>query len=199
MKTLLFKESFDIVLCVTFLLIFRIQYYVYLYIVMMSFLMYFYRLPERLVLKNDAAIMSPCDGTVLNVFHEDDVYRIVVFLSIWNVHTQWYPVKGRILCLHRQPGQFNLAYVLEKSDFNERCSTMIQHERGRVQVDQIAGQVARRIVNRSRVGSEVQQGDYMGMIKLSSRVDIIIPSSTTVLVKRNDKVVGNRTELALWK
>jgi phosphatidylserine decarboxylase len=76
---------------------------------------------------------------------------------------------------------------------------MIQHERGRVQVDQIAGQVARRIVNRSRVGSEVQQGDYMGMIKLSSRVDIIIPSSTTVLVKRNDKVVGNRTELALWK
>jgi phosphatidylserine decarboxylase len=166
----------------------------------MSFLMYFYRFPERELLTggDTTTIVSPCDGTVLDVFLEDDAYRIVVYLSIWNVHTQWYPVSGCVLRMHHKPGEFNLAHVLEKSDFNERCSTVIQHGRGRVQVDQIAGQVARRIVNRSRVGSDVRQGEYMGMIKLSSRVDILVPSTVQVSVKRNDRVWGNRTELARW-
>jgi phosphatidylserine decarboxylase len=198
MKTLLFTESPDIVTFLLILFILQFKYYIYVYTLIMSFLVYFYRFPKRLTCSDNNIIISPCDGTVLDVVCEDDTYRIIVYLSIWDVHTQWYPVNGRIVDVLYKPGEFNLAHVLEKSNYNERCSTVIQHEFGLVQVDQIAGQVARRVVNRSRIGSIICQGDYMGMIKLSSRVDIIVPSHTRVLVKRNDKVKGNTTIISQW-
>lgn len=198
MNSLLFQESLDLVVFIMIPFLF-IKNYIYIYLICLCFLIYFYRVPNRpiSILKDDT-IVSPCDGTVLDVFKEHETYRIAVFLSIWNVHVQWYPVSGRVLNVHHKLGEFNPAFLLEKSKYNERCSTVIQHKYGQIQVDQIAGQVARRIVNRARVGAYVEQGQHMGMIKLSSRVDILVPSTTNVLVKQGDRVYGNITELAKW-
>lgn len=198
MNTRLFHESPGLVVALLIPFVFvPTKQYLLVFLTCISFLAYFYRHPVRVNNTSDDTIVSPCDGTVLEVLKERDTYRIVVFLSIWNVHIQWYPIDGKIIDVKHKPGEFNLAYLLEKSDYNEQCVTTIQHNEGFVvKVCQIAGQVARRIVNRSRVGSTVCKGEHMGMIKLSSRVDIIVPSTVNLLVKRNDKVYGNQTMLA---
>lgn len=198
MKTRLFHESPSLVvaLLIPFMIV-PTKQYLLVFLTGILFLAYFYRHPIRVNNTSDDTIVSPCDGTVLDVLKESDTFRIVVYLSIWNVHTQWYPMDGKIVNVQYKRGEFNLAHLLEKSDYNERCVTTIQHNDGFVvKVCQIAGQVARRIVNRSRIGSSVHKGEHMGMIKLSSRVDITVPSTMTLLVKPNDKVYGNQTMLA---
>lgn len=193
--TLLFRESpclSAVVLCAA--------WFHHVFFVVFAFLLYFYRYPPRdSSLLDPRSIVSPCDGTILKIEKIQDVYHIKVFLSIWDVHVQWYPVDGRVQSVQHHPGQFNVAYILEKSDYNEKTSTVIQNERGTIRVDQIAGQVANRIVNKSVQDTQVKRGDYMGMIKLSSRVDVFLPASKVKLLCRvKDKVIGNGTVLATF-
>lgn len=203
MRTLLFKESIELVvlLCVI-MVIFKKHNMVFAScLVLLGMLAYFYRLPHREKPHfNDSIITAPSDGTVLKISEtKDKMYKVTIYLSILNVHTQWYPVDGLIRNVVYKKGAFNLAHILEKSDYNERMSTVIQHKKGIVRVDQIAGQVARRIVNKSISNTFVRRGNLMGMIKLSSRVDIYLPiKKVKLFVQEGDKLLGKLTPIAKW-
>tara|TARA_B100001758_G_scaffold124711_1_gene107328 strand:- start:1997 stop:2494 length:498 start_codon:yes stop_codon:yes gene_type:complete len=162
--------------------------------------MYFYRFPNRIIKnKDNMNILSPSDGKIVKIIKERDYYKIIVFLSIFDVHIQWYPINGIITHSEYKTGKFNLAYILEKSDYNEKYITEIKNSNGKIRVVQIAGMVARRIVNNSKINKKVKQGDYMGMIKLSSRIDIYLPvNNVKLLVKKGDKIYGNHTKIGEW-
>lgn len=202
MRTLFFTESlsmFNLIISIA-LLNYKKKEVVVICFICLMFLMYFYRYPYRnsSMCKRES-IVSPSDGTILAIQRTKDHYHIKVFLSIFDVHVQWYPVDGRIIKTQYKPGEFNIAYILDKSDYNEKMTTVIQHTKGLVRVDQIAGQIATRIVNKSVKDTHIKRGDYMGMIKLSSRVDIFLPiSNVKLLCNVNDKVIGNETILAEW-
>jgi phosphatidylserine decarboxylase len=203
MKTLLFKESIELVILLCVIMIIFKQYNIIFTscLILLGMLAYFYRLPKRdKPTFNDSMITSPSDGTILKISEtKDNMYKVTIYLSILNVHTQWYPVNGLIRNIIYKKGQFNLAHILEKSDYNERMSTVIQHKKGIVRVDQIAGQVARRIVNKSISNTYVRRGNLMGMIKLSSRVDIYLPiKKVTLFVQEGDKLLGKLTPIAKW-
>lgn len=164
-------------------------------------LFYFYRVPDRPRVKAPyEVILSPSDGTVMEIQQKKNGYlRVVIYLSPFDVHQQWYPTYGVVVDRRYVPGQFNLAYLTQKSQYNERVSTVIRNEYGIVRVDQIAGQLARRIVNYATLHTLVRRGEHMGMIKLSSRVDIHLPSESVKLhVEKGDKVFGNQTKIATW-
>lgn len=203
MKTLLFKESIELVILlgITMYLFRHWNIIFFLCILLLIILSIFYRLPKRLKLRyNDSIITSPTDGTILKISEtEDGFYKITVYLSIYDVHIQWYPVDGIIKNVLYKKGTFNLAHILEKSDYNERMSTIIQNKYGVIRIDQIAGQLARRIVNWSISNSYVKRGNLMGMIKLSSRVDIYLQKNKVKLsVKENDKLIGKISTIAEW-
>lgn len=203
MKTLLFKESIEIVIFIFVIMVIFRQYNIVfiLCIVLLGLLTYFYRLPKRFKPDfNDSMITAPSDGTILKISKvKDGMTKITIYLSILNVHTQWYPVNGLIRNIIYKKGEFNLAHILEKSDFNERMSTIIQHKRGIVRVDQIAGQIARRIVNKSISNTYIKRGNLMGMIKLSSRVDIYLPTKKVkIFIQEGDTLLGKLTPIAKW-
>lgn len=203
MKTLLFKESIELVILIG-LIMYIFRHWNILFFPMIAILIMlciFYRLPKRLKPRYvDSIITSPSDGKILKISEtEDDFYKIAIYLSPLDVHVQWYPVDGIIKNTIYRKGAFNLAYIMEKSDYNERMSTIIQSNHGVVRVDQIAGQVARRIVNWSISNSYVKRGNLMGMIKLSSRVDLYLPKNKVKLfVKENDRMTGKLTAIAQW-
>lgn len=211
MHTLLLEESPEIpvlLLCISVLFYEeRLAWYACVSVLLM--MGYFYRCPERVlgddVTQNPAWVMAPTDGAVLRIEELPTHHKITVYLSILDVHVQWYPVSGTVRRVDHIPGEFNLAHILEKSDFNERVITEIEPGHGdggeggnNVIIEQIAGQVARRIVNDSVVSSRVERGNRMGMIKLSSRVNIYLPRECTaeVYVKPGDVIVGNETVIA---
>jgi phosphatidylserine decarboxylase len=199
MRTLLFSESMEIPILLMTLTLMYPAYCGYWFVVLSTF-MYFYRSPRRRITSDPDSIVAPSDGKVLEIVPLADGFtQIKVYLSIFDVHIQWLPVDGYVKTVTYKPGEFNLAHVFEKSDFNERISTIFSTIHGEVQVDQIAGQVARRIVNRCEPGQLVSKGDAMGMIKLSSRVDIFIPTNRVVLcVKPYDVLRGGETQIAKW-
>lgn len=203
MKTLLFKESIEIIIVlIVFMVIFKNNHYVFTgCLCSMILFSWFYRLPKRHKPDyDDTMITSPCDGEIYKISKTiDNMYKISIYMSIFDVHVQWYPVDGVIRNILYKKGEFNLAHILEKSEFNEKMSTIIQNKYGVVRVDQIAGQLARRIVNWSISNTYVKKGNLMGMIKLSSRVDIFIPSKKTKLfVEEGDIVKGKTTAIAKW-
>lgn len=203
MKTLLFRESLDLVIMISsFMYIFHNNNVMFVGLfVLLLFFGYFYRLPKREKPRFDATIITaPSDGKVLQVSQTaDGFHKVSVLLTITDVHIQWFPVDGVIKNIFYKKGSFNLAHILEKSDFNERMSTIIQNRFGVVRVDQIAGQVARRIVNWSISNSYVKRGNLMGMIKLSSRVDVYLPANKVRLfIKEGDRLLGKLTPIAKW-
>lgn len=201
MKTLLFKESYNVVYLSIMLIyisyIFKSQKTMYLTLILLSFLIYFYRFPYR---KNyNEGIISPCDGTIKEIiYNENGTKDIIIFLSVFDVHVQWAPVEGEIIDIKYKNGDFNPAFLLKHSEKNERNIVSIKNKNGIVHVKQIAGIIARRIVCWLKKNDIVEKGQPYGMIKLSSRVDINIPSNTLLRVKENDKVEGNLTVLADW-
>ena len=203
MKTLLFRESLDLTLLLFALMfLFKRSDIVFLgCLTLLLLLAHFHRLPRRPKPKfGENVITAPSDGTILSVVEEDGMYHIVIYLAVTDVHVQWFPVDGVVRNIIYKHGTFNLAHVLEKSQHNERMTTIIENPNGIVRIDQIAGQLARRIVNWSISNSYVKRGNLLGMIKLSSRVDLYIPSENTeVFVKPNDKLVGKLTPVAKWK
>lgn len=172
------------------------------YVLLVVALMVFYRVPERILPTDSAgALLAPCDGVVKAIERDERTgrVRIVVFLNIFDQHLQFYPTSGKVVKRDYVKGTFAPAYALEKSQHNERLRVEIRTERGIVGITQIAGQIARRIVNHARVGNVIQQGDYMGMIKLSSRVDIDFPMDAwrTLRVRVGDRIRANETKLAV--
>ena len=164
---------------------------------------YFFRDPERNGPRGEQLVISPADGKVIEIVEVDEpaflqgrAVRISVFMNVFNVHVNRYPVGGKVAYVHYNPGKFLNAAVEKASLENEQMSVGVQTPRHRVLFRQIAGLIARRIVTYSQVGDEAAQGDRMGLIRFGSRVDVFVPVGTKVNVKVGDKPQAGMTVLA---
>ncbi|MBI2967944.1 MAG: phosphatidylserine decarboxylase family protein [Bacteroidetes bacterium] len=162
-----------------------------------SFLLFFFRNPQRHLTRNGELIISPADGKIVAIetVHEDEYFKdkriqVSVFMSPLNVHLNRYPVSGVISYFKYHKGRYLMAYLPKSSVENERTTIVINNGYFTLLVRQIAGGIARRIVTYCRTGDKVLQGDEMGFIKFGSRVDILLPDNTKIMVNLGDKVKG---------
>lgn len=165
----------------------------------------FFRSPaRRFPFDSEGLVIAPADGTIVaieEVMENEILHRpclqISIFMSIFNVHANWFPVNGTVKHVSHQNGRFMAAYLPKSSTENER-STIIITTRGGVEVmaRQIAGALARRIVTYAKVGDKCHVDEQMGFIKFGSRVDVFLPVGTEVLVEMDQKVTGNQTPIA---
>jgi phosphatidylserine decarboxylase len=168
------------------------------------FLLRFFRVPSRVALKNDNKIISPADGTIVAIeeveeteFLNKKCTQISVFMSVWNVHINWFPIAGKVVYSKYHPGKYLMAWNPKSSTLNERTSVAVEREDGQVILfRQIAGFLARRIICKAVEGTKVDQAQEVGFIKFGSRVDIFVPIDSKVRVSLNEKVVGTQTVLA---
>lgn len=164
---------------------------------------YFFRDPERTGERGDRLVVSPADGRVMAVTEVDEdsylqgrALRISIFLNIFNVHVNRYPVGGHVDYLRYSPGKFVNAAAARASLENEQMSVGIQTPGARVLVRQIAGLIARRIETYTREGDDVEQGERMGLMRFGSRMDVFLPVGSPVRVKVGDGVVAGVTVIA---
>jgi phosphatidylserine decarboxylase len=161
---------------------------------------YFFRDPERTGDRGEHLAISPADGRVLMITEVDEpmfvhgrAVRVSIFMNVFNVHVNRYPVSGSVRFVHRNPGKFLNAASEKSSLENEQTSVGIETGRHRVLVRQIAGLIARRIVTYSREGERVEQGERMGIIRFGSRVDLFLPVGSSVTVKPGDITTAGTT------
>lgn len=165
----------------------------------------FFRSPyRRFPYDSEGLVIAPADGTIVaieevmenEILHEKRL-QISIFMSVFNVHANWFPVNGTVKHVSHNPGRFMAAYLPKSSTENERSAVVIT-TRGGVDVlaRQIAGAMARRIVTYAKVGEKCNVNEQMGFIKFGSRVDVYLPIGTEVLVEMDQKVTGNQTPIA---
>ncbi|HET8771956.1 MAG TPA: phosphatidylserine decarboxylase family protein [Gemmatimonadaceae bacterium] len=171
--------------------------------VLVIWVAYFFRDPERTGPRGRDLVISPADGRVIEVVEVDEpaflqgrAVRISVFMNVFNVHVNRYPVSGRVAYVHYNPGKFLNAAAEKASLDNEQMSIGVQMEHHRVLFRQIAGLIARRIVTYSRVGDDAEQGERMGIIRFGSRVDVFVPVGSTIRAKVGDRPMAGVTVLA---
>jgi phosphatidylserine decarboxylase len=167
------------------------------------FVLFFFRDPQRTPPQDPDTIVSPADGTVMEIVEEPlngkPGRRISVFLSIFDVHVNRSPVAGRITAIEYRTGKFYAAMRGRASAENEQNSFHVQSERGEVVFKQIAGWIARRIVVWKAVGDSVLRGERVGMIRFGSRMDIWLPEGVEVVTRPGQHVAGGTSILARWK
>ncbi len=169
------------------------------------FVLRFFRYPERSCPRASGAVYAPCDGEVVVVekvfepeFLQAECMQISIFMSVWNVHANWYPVGGRVVYEKYHKGKFLVAWLPKSATENERTTVVLERADGRrVLLRQVAGAVARRIVCYSRAEEQVEQGNELGFIKFGSRVDIYLPLDADIRVKVGDRTTAPQTELAV--
>ena len=191
-----------------------IEYKIFFYIVALaSLILYllmvnFFRCPIRLFNQDtEKIVVAPADGKIVVVeeveeheYFHDRRLMISIFMSITNVHANWYPVDGEIKHVSHQNGRFLKAWLPKASTENERSTIVIETPEGHtVLARQIAGAVARRIVTYAEVGEECYIDEHMGFIKFGSRVDVYLPLGTEICVRMGQKTVGNQTIIAKLK
>jgi phosphatidylserine decarboxylase len=165
---------------------------------------YFFRVPKRVLIGEDNKIYAPADGKVVvieDVFEKEyfNDYRtqVSIFMSPLNVHVNWVPVTGKVQYLQYHPGTYMVAWKPKASEENERFTTVFKtKDNTEILIRQIAGKLARRIVNFANKEKEYELNDQIGIIKFGSRVDVFLPTDAKILVHINDKVTGNKTQLA---
>lgn len=164
----------------------------------------FFRNPSRRYpFDSEGLVISPADGTVVvieevmeNEYLHKKCKQISVFMSVFNVHANWYPVNGIVTHVSHQNGRFLAAYLPKSSTENERSTIVIKTRGGHeILTRQIAGALARRIVTYAKVGDKCSVNDQMGFIKFGSRLDVFVPLDTEVLVEMDQKVTANQTPL----
>ncbi|RYY99271.1 MAG: phosphatidylserine decarboxylase family protein [Chitinophagaceae bacterium] len=173
---------------------------------LLIFILSFFRIPKRKHSSGSDLIVAPCDGTVVVIeeveadeFFKDRRVLLSIFMSPLNVHVNRNPIDGEVLYSEYHPGKFLVAWHPKSSTENERHSVVYRSLSGReVLVKQIAGALAKRIVNYLKPGDRVQQGGEMGFIKFGSRVDLLLPVGTQIDVAINQKVQGGVTVLGKW-
>ena len=161
----------------------------------------FFRYPQRTIVTNEIHILSPADGKVCDIkeFVENEYLKtkclqVSIFMSPTNVHINWIPVPGVVTYMKHKDGEFYAAFKDKSAEENERTTTAIKIKDGReIVMRQIAGAVARRIINYVTVGDEVDQTTEVGFIRFGSRVDLFLPLDTQLKIKLGDKVVGSQT------
>ena len=176
-------------------------------LVLACYFTYFFRNPSRDIPMDEKLIVSPADGTVQDVVElaEDEFVKgpckkIIIFLSVFNVHVNRSPIAGEIKCQKYVCGRFRPAYKDEVGFENERHMLGIENEKGfRVTVTQIAGILARRIVSWVTLDDNMEKGQVYGLIKFGSCTELVVPDSVEVLVKKGDKVRGGESVLGRSK
>ena len=152
-------------------------------------------------------VVAPADGKVVVVeeVDEDEYFHdrrlmVTIFMSLFNVHANWFPVCGKVVSVHHQDGNFHKAWLPKASEENEHADVMIETANGvRILCRQIAGAVARRIVTYAKEGEDCEIDDHLGFIKFGSRVDVYLPLGTDVLVKMGQSTTGDQTIIAKLK
>jgi len=157
------------------------------------FCVFFFRDPKIDITRGEGIILSPCNGTVLELEEEGEVKIIRVFLSVFNVHLQRSPVDGTVMSVTHRDGKFFAAWDPRAQAQNEQNIITIQNDDGVYVVRQIAGFLARRCVSWVKSGDILKAGDKIGMIKFSSQVDLHLPKSAVISVKPGDKVKAGIT------
>ena len=164
---------------------------------------YFFRDPERTGERGQQIVIAPADGKVVHVTEVDEPsfmggksIRVSIFMNVFNVHVNRYPVSGTVRYLHYNPGKFLNAATEKSSLENEQSSVGIETGSNRVLVRQIAGLIARRIVTYAHDGDKVQQGERMGLIRFGSRVDVFLPTTAHVRVRVGDVTFAGTTIVA---
>ncbi len=172
-------------------------------IILFLFIVSFFRSPHRDLTIHDSQIICPADGKVVvmeeivdNEYFNDKRLQVSIFMSPANVHINRIPMTGEVLYSKYHKGKYLVAWNPKSSTENERHSVVIKNETAIILVKQIAGALAKRIVNYLQVGEKVTQGSEMGFIKFGSRVDVLLPTNATVEVKLNQVVKGGVTVLA---
>jgi phosphatidylserine decarboxylase len=167
-----------------------------IFIVIAAFMAYFFRDPERVIPTDPNVIVSAADGRVTRVEDREEGKFVSVFLSPLDVHINRSPIAGKIAKVDYVFGKKIPATSDQASIVNERNSLTIVGENATVTVTQIAGIVARRIVCWRKQNDLLQRGEKFGLIKFSSRTDLLMPNNVEILVKVDDKVVGGETIIA---
>lgn len=168
----------------------------------------FFRCPIRIFgEETEKIVVAPADGKIVvveeveeNEYFHDRRIMVSIFMSVVNVHANWYPVDGTVKKVGHQDGKFMKAWLPKASTDNERSLVVIETPEGvEVLVRQIAGAMARRIVTYAEVGEECYIDEHMGFIKFGSRVDVYLPLGTEIFVKMGQLTTGNQTVLAKLK
>ena len=165
----------------------------------------FFRNPNRKIEANDKVVLAPVDGKVVVIeevfedeYFKDKRVQVSIFMSPINVHVTRYALSGKIKYSKYHPGKYLVAWHPKASTENERTTVVIENRVfGEILYRQIAGALARRIVNYAEEGMQVRQGDDAGFIKFGSRVDMFFPIGTKIEVKLQQNAVGNQTVIAI--
>lgn len=173
-------------------------------LVLAGLVVYFFRVPNRIIDKNENHVLAPADGKIVEVmevleneYFKDKRIQVSIFMSPLNVHQNRAPIGGEITFIKHHNGAFYPAFVEKSSHLNERCTTVFKSKNGtEVLARQIAGTVARRICNYKKPGDKIEQGAEYGFIRFGSRVDIFLPLDAKVTVKYGDIPVGGKTVIA---
>ncbi len=173
-------------------------------LVVLIIILQFFRNPKRIAIRNSDHILAPVDGKVVVIeevyegeFFKDKRLQVSIFMSPINVHVTRYAMDGIIKFSKYHPGKFLVAWHPKASEENERTTVVIENETfGQILYRQIAGALARRIVNYAQEGMQVVQGTDAGFIKFGSRVDLFLPLGTQINVELNQKAIGGKTIIA---
>ena len=173
-------------------------------VILLILILQFFRNPKRITPINDKHLIAPVDGKVVIVkevfekeYFKDMRLQISIFMSPLNVHVTRYTMSGFVKFSKYHPGKYLVAWHPKSSELNERTSVVIENDKfGKILYRQIAGAVARRIVNYAEIGKKVVQGEDAGFIKFGSRVDLFLPLETNIDVKVNDTVKGGVQKIA---
>jgi len=167
------------------------------------FVLYFFRDPQRVPPSGDGLIISPADGRVVEIrevedpaFPEGKAQRVSIFLSIFNVHVNRVPSPASVASVRYSAGKFRAAFHGKASEENERNRLDLTTPGGPLAVTQIAGAIARRIVCDLAPGDQVKTGDRLGLIRFGSRVDLFLPLTAAVMVRKGDRVRSASTVMA---
>lgn len=176
-------------------------------IILLIIIIQFFRVPHRKVVLDDEFIFAPADGKVVVIeevfeseYFNNDRIQVSVFMSPLNVHVNYYSIKGLITYFKYHTGRYLVAWHPKSSTENERATIVVKHPNGfEVLMRQIAGAMARRIVCYANLNEDVEQAQELGFIKFGSRVDLLLPLESEILVKIDQKVKGQITPIARIK
>ena len=171
------------------------------------FVIRFFRKPKRDILVDENKIYAPADGKVMVIeeieeteFLNEKRIQVSVFMSVWNVHINWFPIQGVVKYFKYHPGKFLIASLPKSSTDNERTTVVVEDKNKRqLLLRQIAGFVARRIISYAPKGKNVEQNSEMGFIRFGSRVDIMLPLDAKIEVHLGQKVKGTQTVIATFE
>jgi phosphatidylserine decarboxylase len=172
-------------------------------LVLLFFMLYFFRDPERNAPEDNRLFYSPADGKIIqiketekNELSSNRALEVSIFMNAFNVHVNRAPCEGTVREVRHYPGRFQAAFKHESSLANEHITMLMNTEHGGIVLRQVAGLLARRAVCRVKQGDVLKQGQRYGIIKFSSRVDVFLPLNAVIKVKLNDKVKAGETVLA---